>query len=155
LLVRGQRCLLDAAGSSAVLLPVEPSLTSRRAAPNAQVQNVTRDHTGAPLGTVAASTNPRLIGPGKCKLFDRERLQWFSELDCWVDFKRKRVFRHRFVLAATFVSLCTDVAAESRIPGVWESYGEPLVPSDWKAILLIANLRRQTTKRGRQGHAPT
>ncbi len=115
---------------------------------------MTRDHTGAPLGTVAVSTNPRLIGPGKCKLFERESLQWFSELDCWVDFKRKRVFRHRFVLAATLVSLSTDVAAESRIPGVWESYGSPLVPSEWKAILLIAILRRQT-KRGRQGRAPT
>jgi hypothetical protein len=115
---------------------------------------VTRDHTWVPLGTVAASTNPRLIGPGKCKLFEREELQWFSEVDCWVDFKRKRVFRHSFVLAATFVSLCTDVAAESRISGVWEIYGSPLVPSEWKTILPIAILRRQA-KRGRQGHAPT
>ena len=77
-----------------------------------------------------------------------------TELDCWVDFKRKRVFRYGFVLAATFVSLFADVAAESRIPGVWESYGSPLVPSEWKAILPIAILRRQT-KRGQQGHAPT
>jgi hypothetical protein len=90
-------------------------------------------------------TNPRHIGLGKCKLFEREGLCWFSELDCWVDFKRKRVFRHRFVLAATFVSLCADVAAESRIPGVWESNGSPLDPSEWKAILAIAVLRRQTT----------
>lgn len=99
-------------------------------------------------------SNPRLIGPGKCELFEREAFQWFSELDCWVDFKRKRVFRHGFVLAATFVSLRTDITAESRVPGVWECYGSPLVPSEWKAILPIAVLKRQT-KRGGQGHAPT
>jgi len=104
---------------------------------------VTRDHPSAPLSTVEPFTNPRHIGLGKCKLFEREGLCWFSELDCWVDFKRKRVFRYRFVLAATFVSLCTDVAAESRIPGIWESYGSPLDPSEWKAILSIAILRRQ------------
>jgi hypothetical protein len=92
---------------------------------------VTRDHTGAPLGGVAPFTNPRLIGLGKSKLFEREALHWFSELDCWVDFKR----RQRFVLAATFVSLCADVAAGSRIPGVWETYGSPLDPSEWKSIL--------------------
>jgi len=103
---------------------------------------------------MAASTNPRLIGLGKSKLFEKEGLQWFSELDCWVDFKRKKVFRHGFVLAATFVSLFADVAAESRTPGVWESYGSPLVSSEWKAILPIAVLKRQT-KRARQGHAPT
>ena len=115
---------------------------------------MTRDHTGVPLGTVVPSTNPRLIGLGKCRLFEKEMLQWFSGLDVWVDFKRKKVFRYKFVLAAAFVSLCTDVAAESRVPGVWEIYGSPLVPSEWKTILPIAILRRQA-KRGRQGQAPT
>jgi len=115
---------------------------------------VTRDHTGVPLGTVAPSTNPRLIGLGKCGLFEKEGLVWLSELDVWVDFKRKKVFRYKFVLAATFVSLFTDVAAENRVPGVWEIYGSPLVPSELKTILPIAILRRQE-KRGRQGHAPT
>jgi hypothetical protein len=111
---------------------------------------VTRDHNGAPLGTVAPFTNPRLIGLGKRKLFERETLHWFSELDCWVDFKRKRVFRHRFVLAATFVSLCADVVAESRIPGVWESYGSPLDPSEWKAVMAMAVLKKQAD-RAREG----
>ena len=81
---------------------------------------MTRDHTGVPLGTVAPSTNPRLIGLGKCGLFEKEGLVWLSELDVWVDFKRKKVFRNGFVHAATFVSLCADVTAENRVPGVWE-----------------------------------
>jgi hypothetical protein len=98
-------------------------------------------------GTVGALTNPRLIGPGKLDLFERETLQWFSEFGIWVDFKRKKVFRYRFVLDATFVSLRADVAAESGVPGVWESYGSPLAPSEWKTILGIAILRSQA-KRG-------
>ena len=36
---------------------------------------------------------------------------------------------------------------ESRVPGVWESYGSPLAPSEWKTILGIAILRSQA-KRG-------
>ena len=97
---------------------------------------------------------PTSIGLGKFGLFEKEGLVWFSGLDVWVDFKRKKVFRYKFVLAATFVSLFTDVAAENRVPGVWEIYGSPLVPSELKTILPIAILRRQE-KRGRQGHAPT
>jgi hypothetical protein len=42
--------------------------------------------------------------------------------------------------------LCADVAAESRIPGVWGSYSSPLDPSEWKAILAIAVLKRQTKR---------
>ena len=95
------------------------------------------------------TTNPRLVGPGKRSFLDQEHLQRFSELDVWVDFERKKVFRHSFVLAATFVSLCAAVAAESRVPGVWEIYGSPLAPSEWKTILPVAILRRRKQDQGR------
>jgi len=115
---------------------------------------VARNYIRAQVSPVGADTNPRLVGPGKRRFLDRKGLHWFPGLDVWVDFKRKKVFRYKFVLAATFVSLFTDVAAENRVPGVWEIYGSPLVPSELKTILPIAILRRQE-KRGRQGHAPT
>src|SRR5262249_46482718 len=48
----------------------------------------------------------------------------------------------------------SDLTAGMRDSGVWESYGSPLDPNEWKAILAIAVLKRQA-KRGKQGDAPT
>jgi hypothetical protein len=61
---------------------------------------VVRNYIRAQPSTDGADTTPRMIGPGKRSFLDKERLQWFSGLDVWLDFKRKKVFRHSFVLDA-------------------------------------------------------
>src|SRR5712692_8529357 len=89
---------------------------------------------------MGALNSPVRVGPEKLALLESEGLRWLDQGDMWMDFRRRKVFRYRYVLDAEIERLRAAIATERR--GVWQVYGSPLAPGEWKRIRMIGEVRR-------------